>query len=104
MISCSPYPWKKWNAGLAWRIEFDPRAADELARLDPQHRRRILRFLKERIAPLHDPRSAGDPLRGPLRKLWKYRIGNYRLITDIRDKVLLVLVLRIGHRREIYRR
>jgi mRNA interferase RelE/StbE len=89
---------------LAWRIEFDPRAADELARLDPQHRRRILRFLRERIAKLEDPRSAGEPLRGPLRKLWKYPIGSFRVIADIRATVLLVLVLSIGHRREIYRR
>lgn len=89
---------------MAWRIEFDPAAVDELARLDRPVQKRILKVLRERIAPLDDPRSLGEALRGnQLGRFWKYRIGDYRLICDIRDDVILILVLRIGHRREIYR-
>jgi mRNA interferase RelE/StbE len=66
---------------LGYRIEFDPRAAKELEGLDREVARRILRFLRERVAALEDPRSLGEPLRGPeLGRFWKYRVGDYRLI------------------------
>jgi len=89
---------------LAWRIEIDPRAARELERIDTPHRRRIVKFMRERVATLEDPRSIGEALHGPLRKLWKYRVGSYRIIVDIQDGTLIVLVLRIGHRRQVYHR
>lgn len=89
---------------MAWTIEFDPRAEKELGKLDPQVARRILAFLHDRVALLDNPRSVGEPLAGPkLGAFWKYRVGDYRIITDIQDKVLCVLVLRVGNRREVYR-
>jgi mRNA interferase RelE/StbE len=89
---------------LGYRIEFDPRAEKELAKLDREVARRILRFLRERVAALEDPRSLGEPLRGPeLGKFWKYRVGDYRLICHIQDGEAKVLVLRVGHRRDVYR-
>ena len=88
---------------MPWRVEFDARAEKELDRLDPQDAKRILKYLFERIETDEDPRRFGDSLRSNLAGLWKYRIGNYRVICDIQDKVLLVLVIRIGHRREVYR-
>jgi mRNA interferase RelE/StbE len=90
---------------LAWRIEFEQRAEKELAGLDKQVAARIVRFLREKIAPLEDPRTLGEPLHGPeIGRLWKYRVGDYRLICQIRDFVVTIAVIRIGHRREIYRR
>ncbi len=89
---------------MAWRIEFDPRALAELKRLDKPVQIRIVKVLRERIAPLADPRSLGQALRGEeLGRYWKYRIGDYRLVCDIRDETITILVLRVGHRREIYR-
>jgi mRNA interferase RelE/StbE len=93
---------------LGYRIEFDPRAAKELEGLDREVARRILRFLRERVAALEDPRSLGEPLRGPeLGRFWKYRVGDYRLICHIRDRVrdreATILVVRVGHRRDVYR-
>jgi mRNA interferase RelE/StbE len=88
---------------LAWRIEFDPRARDDLARLDREVQRRILRFLRERVAVLDDPRQLGDALTGKLKGLWKYRVGDYRIIARLEDAAVRVLVARIGHRRQIYR-
>lgn len=89
---------------MAWRIEFHPKAEKELSRLDRDIARRILRFLRERVAPLEDPRSLGEPLMGPdLRRFWKYRVGNYRLICHIHDPKVTILVVKIGHRREVYR-
>lgn len=90
---------------MAWRIEFDPRALDELKGLDKPVQSRIIKVLRERIAPLADPRSMGQALRGEeLGSYWKYRIGDYRLICDIHDQTITIMVLRIGHRREVYRR
>lgn len=89
---------------MTWRIEFDPAAAKELRRLDHQVARRILNFLVERVAKLDDPRSIGEALRGAkLGNLWKYRVGDYRVIADIQDGAVRILIVRIGNRREVYR-
>ena len=89
---------------MVWRIEFDPAAVDDLARLDRPVQQRILKVLRERIAHLEDPRALGEALRGnELGRFWKYRIGDYRLICDIQDQIIRILVLRVGHRREIYK-
>ena len=86
-----------------WRIEFDAKADKEIARLPPKDRQRILRFLRERVAPLDAPRDLGEALAGPLSGYWKYRVGDYRIIAKIEDRRLIVLIVRIGNRREVYR-
>ena len=89
---------------MAWSIEFDPRAQRQLRQLDPPVARRINRFLFERIARLENPRSIGDALKGTeFGDLWKYRVGDYRIIASIEDKLIRILVVRIGHRRQVYR-
>ena len=89
---------------MAWSVELHPDAARELEKLDPQNERRIRKFLYERVATLEDPRIIGNALRGAqLREYWRYRVGNYRLIREFIDNRLVVLVLRVGHRKEIYR-
>lgn len=89
---------------MAWKIELDPAAERELDKLDPQTARRILEFLFERLTTLDDPRSIGEALKGSrLGGFWKYRVGDYRVIARIEDGALIVLVVRIGNRREIYR-
>jgi len=89
---------------MAWSIEFDRQAERELDSLDPQIARRINRFLYERIASLENPRSIGEALKGSeLGDLWKYRVGDFRIIASIEDKLVLVLIVRIGNRREVYR-
>ena len=89
---------------MAWSIDLGPRAKRQLGQLDPQVARRISRFLYERIAPLENPRSIGDPLKGSeLGDLWKYRVGDYRIIASIEDKLVRILVVRIGSRRQVYR-
>lgn len=93
-----------WSAALAWRIEFEDAAMKELAKLDKQVARRILAFLRERVAVLDDPRSVGEALKGSkLGEFWKYRVGDYRIITNIEDGVMRILVLKVGNRREVYR-
>jgi mRNA interferase RelE/StbE len=89
---------------MAWQIEFDPAARRELEKLDKAVSNRILNFLFERVAALEDPRSIGERLQGVLRQFWKYRVGNYRVICSLKDERLAVVVVRVGHRREIYNR
>ncbi len=87
-----------------WTVEFDPAAQRELDRLDKPIARRISKFLYERVSQLDDPRKIGERLQGTLSKFWKYRVGDYRLICSMRDDRFIVLVLRVGHRSEIYKR
>jgi mRNA interferase RelE/StbE len=90
---------------MASTIEFSPVAQKELKKLDPQTARRILKFLHERIAPLENPRLIGEALTGPeLGRYWKYRVGDWRIIAELQDKALRIIVVRIGNRREVYRR
>ncbi len=89
---------------MAWKIEFSSRAERSLDKLDPQITRRILAFLYERIAHLDDPRNMGEALKGShLGDFWRYRMGDYRIICRIEDAQLVVVVVGIGHRRDVYR-
>ena len=89
---------------MAWKIELDPAVERELDKLDPQIARRILKLLFERLAVLDDPRSIGEALKGArLGEFWKYRVGDYRIIANIEDGALTILIVRIGNRREVYR-
>ncbi len=89
---------------MAWPIEFEDAALKELAKLDKPVARRILAFLRERVAALDDPRSVGEALKGSkLGEFWKYRVGDYRIVAHIEDGALRILVLKVGNRREVYR-
>ena len=79
---------------MAWQIEFDPAAVKELAKLDKSVARRIVQFLRERVAPLSDPRSLGEALRGDeLGSFWKYRLGDYRVGAEIIDRRVVIIVV-----------
>ena len=90
---------------MAWTIEFERAAARELDKLGREEARRIARFLRDRVAPLDDPRGIGQALKGSeLGEFWKYRVGDYRVIASIEDRALRILVVRVGHRREVHER
>ena len=90
---------------MACLIKFDDKAKKDLAAIDKAAAKRITKFLRERVSQLDDPRSIGEALKGStLGAFWKYRVGDYRIISDIEDGALRVLVVRIGNRREVYRR
>ena len=89
---------------MAWIIEIDPAAEKELEKLDPQQARRILKFLFDRLTHLDNPRSIGEALKGSrFETLWKYRVGDYRIIASLEDDVARILVVKIGDRKEVYR-
>lgn len=88
---------------MAWTVDYTDVAEAQLNRLDPQTGRRIAAFMRERIATLADPRSRGKGLAGNYAGQWAYRVGDYRVICDIQDAALIVLVVRVGHRSRVYR-
>ena len=88
---------------MAWKIEFAPRVEKELKRIGKSEAKRILDYLVERVASSKDPRQLGKPLKGNLTEYWRYRVGDYRVVCEIQDAKLVVLVVRIAHRKEAYR-
>ncbi len=90
---------------MAWQIEFSPAADKALARLGIDTQKRIVRFMRERVANMDNPRSTGKSLVGAtFSGLWRYRVGDYRILCNIEDEKIYIVVVEIGHRREIYKK
>lgn len=97
-----------WSGGLAsqgksWQIEISRTAEKQIRKLDRPAQESIIDFLRSRVMPASNPRQLGKPLHGDEKGLWRYRVGDYRLICDIQDERITVVVLRVGHRKEVYR-
>ena len=88
---------------MVWRIEYAESVQKDVRKLDAQERKRIREFIEVKVALLEDPRSLGKPLSGGLSGLWRYRVGNYRVIANIEDRDVCILVVKIAHRKEVYR-
>ena len=89
---------------MAWTIEIDDKARKQLRKMGSQNAQRVISYLDTRVAPLDVPRTLGRALEGQqFNHLWRYKVGDYRIICDIQDQRLVVLVVEVGHRREIYR-
>ena len=90
-----------WSATLAWKVELTDTAAKQLARLDKTQAQRITKYLR-RLMQLEAPRDAGKALTGNWRTNWRYRVGDYRVVCEIRDNELVIVAVLIGHRSEVY--
>ena len=88
---------------MDWKISFNKKAEKQLDKLSPETRLQITNYLFRRVAAEPDPRLLGKALSGDLAGYWRYRVGDYRIICEIRNKELLVVVIQVGHRREIYK-
>ena len=87
---------------MAWTVRISDFAERQLRKLDRSVQRRIMDWLAERIEECKNPRHFGEPLKGDDAGLWRYRVGDYRILCEIQDQQIVVLVLTIGHRRQIY--
>ena len=89
---------------MGWQIEFDPRALKELKKLDGVAQKRIIQYLKTQVVVQSNPRLLGRSLKGNKQGLWRYRVGNYRIIIicEILDTQMLVLVVKVGSRQSVY--
>jgi mRNA interferase RelE/StbE len=88
---------------LAWRIEITRTATKQITKLDQRAQKSVLNFLRGRLSSADNPRQWGRALQGEKRGLWRYRVGDYRLICDIQDETITILVLELGHRKDVYR-
>jgi mRNA interferase RelE/StbE len=88
---------------LAWAIDYTKSAKNQLKKLHKPVAKRILDFMDNRVAKQEDPRTLGKAFTGSIGTLWRYRIGDYRIICEIQHSTVRILVVRIGHRREVYR-
>ena len=86
---------------MTWKIEFTPAAAKQLKKIGPDNGRRIIRFLRENVQA--DPYKKSKVLKGALRKFWRYRVGDFRVLARIERDRLVVLIVSVGHRRDVYR-
>jgi len=89
---------------MAYRVEVSADAGKQLKKLDATTRERLIRFMLDRLAKIEDPRSIGEALKGErYGELWRYRVGDYRIISRIEDQAVMILVVKIGNRREVYK-
>ena len=86
-----------------WIVQFDSRVEKELRKLDPGIQRKILSYLTDRVQGSSNPRVLGKQLTGPLKDFWRYRVGDYRILCKIKDQEITILVVRIAHRKEVYK-
>ena len=87
---------------MAWQIEYDPGALQDLKKLDRAVQREIIEYMDNRIANARTPKDFGKPLRGSRFGLWRYRVRDYRIICEVQEKRLVVLVVAVAHRSTIY--
>ena len=88
---------------MVWKVEFSTGARRQLRKLDNQHARRVLKFLHDRVSVAENPRFSGKALKGEFGNYWRNRLGDYRILCHIEDKALVILVIRVRHRKDIYR-
>ena len=88
---------------MSYQVQFSEKARKQIKKLDPTTAKLILGWLRKNLEGCADPRAHGKALTANRRNQWRYRIGDYRVIADIQDDKILILVLEIGHRRDIYK-
>jgi len=89
---------------MTWLIKIDKKVNKDFKKIDKKHQKTITNFLINKLSKLDDPRDIGEALKGTvLGNYWKYRVGNYRIITEIRDTELIIRVIKVGHRKDVYK-
>ncbi len=87
---------------MTWEVKYEEQVAKNLKKLDSVPRKRIQKFIEERLIPSLNPKEIGEPLKGSLGEYWRWRVGDYRLIGEIHEKEIIIVIVKIGHRRNIY--
>lgn len=88
---------------MVWKIEFDAGVEKDLKKLGHIAQKKVLKYIKEKVMTADNPRSLGKPLSGKLSDIWRYRVGDYRLLAKIEDEHFVILVIHVGHRKDVYR-
>lgn len=89
---------------MVWKIEYLKSIQKEVRKIDRTSQKKIREYLENKVAKMENPRDIGKALKGEMKELWRYRIGDYRAICEIQDKSITVLVIHIGHRKNVYKK
>jgi len=89
---------------MAWKIKYLKSIQKEIRKINKGEQKKIREYLEDRIANADDPRKFGKALKGTHSEFWRYRVGQYRIICEIDDSEIVILVIRIGHRKDVYRK
>ena len=87
---------------MTWTIKYEQQVAKNLKKIDPENRKRIKKFIEERLINSINRKERGESLKGNLNEYWRWRLGDYRIIGEINENEILIVILKIGHRRNIY--
>lgn len=88
---------------MKYTIEYDEKVIKQLKKIDKHQREILLKWIKKNLENTKEPREKGKSLKGNLGEYWRYRVGQYRIITSIDDEKILITVISVGHRKDIYR-
>lgn len=89
---------------MVWKIEYLKSIQKEVRKIDRASQKKIREYLEVKVANMENPRDIGKALKGEMKELWRYRIGDYRAICEIQDNTITVLVIHIGHRKNVYKK
>jgi mRNA interferase RelE/StbE len=88
---------------MSWNVEYSAKARKQLLKLDPSQRKLLISWIEKNLIGCADPRALGKALSGDKTEWWRYRVGSYRLLVELKNNELLILVVQVGHRRDVYR-
>lgn len=88
---------------MSWNVGYSAKARKQLLKLDPNQRKLLVAWIDKNLIGCTDPRALGKALSGDKSEWWRYRVGSYRLLVELKDNELLIMVVQVGHRRDVYR-
>ena len=89
---------------MSFTVKYEERAVKQIRKLDNSAKRLIKSWIEKNLVGTSDPRRFGKVLKGDLGEYWRYRVGDYRIIAEIVDQEVLIIVVEVGHRKDIYQR
>ncbi|ONK24680.1 addiction module toxin RelE [Bacillus sp. VT-16-64] len=87
---------------MAYQIVYTKKAIKSLSKIDPAQQRMIIAWIEKNLINTENPKSLGKNLKGNLKEYWRYRVGNYRILADINNDEVKIIIFNIGHRKDIY--
>lgn len=88
---------------MTYKVVYEKKAIKSLSKIDKGQQKMILAWIEKNLVGTDNPKQYGKALKGSLKEYWRYRVGNYRILADIQDDEVKIIIFNIGHRREIYK-
>jgi len=89
---------------MNYKVVYEKKAIKSLSKIDKSQQKMIYAWIEKNLVGIDDPKKHGKALKGNLKEYWRYRVGNYRILADIKDEEIKIIIINIGHRKDIYKR